>query len=391
MSVDTGITYAAFPQAEHRARLAQARALLAQAGIDFCISMAPENLYYYGGYDSWVSVNSPQAMVFATAGGEPAIMLRDTDISLVRETSWITDVRAYRLMADDVPGLIAALACEKGLSGGKVGIEVQSYAVPYALGNRIAHAIAPADIVDVTGLLGMPRLIKSPTELGFLRTAGGYAAKGIEAARRAAKPGMTEIELAGEVEHAMRAAGSDYWSIPTELASGDRTAGGHATARERVMQSGDLVHMEFAGVCKRYHATAVHTFSLGDPGQRARDIYALGQASLAAGIAAVRPGVCVADVEEASLVPLRAHGLEEAATMRFGYGIGAAYPPIWLEPLQIARGSDQILEPGMVFVLHGYLQLIEEKLGVIVGGTYHLGHDGLEMIAGTGEMDLEIL
>ena len=77
--------------------------------------------------------------------------------------------------------------------------------------------------------------------------------------------------------------------------------------------------------------------------------------------------------------------------MRFGYGIGVAYPPIWLEPLQIARGSDQVMEPGMVFVLHGYLQLLDEGLGVIMGGTYHLGEDGLEMIAGSGDVALEML
>jgi Xaa-Pro dipeptidase len=77
-------------------------------------------------------------------------------------------------------------------------------------------------------------------------------------------------------------------------------------------------------------------------------------------------------VEEASLEPLRSVGLEAAAMMRFGYGIGVAYPPIWLEPLQISRGFSQVLEPGMVFVLHAYIQLLEEKLGVIQGGTYAL-------------------
>ena len=75
---------------------------------------------------------------------------------------------------------------------------------------------------------------------------------------------------------------------------------------------------------------------------------------------------------------------------RFGYGIRVAYPPIWLEPLQIARGSDQVMQPGMVFVLHGYLQMLDEGLGVMMGGTYHLGEDGLEMLAGSGDVPLEM-
>ncbi len=353
--------------------------------------MAPESLYYYGGYDSWVSVNSPQALVFSVNDDDPAIVLRDTDVLLAQELSWVKDLRVYRLMADNVPGLIAQVAREKGLTGGKVGIETQSYAVTRALGEAIARAVAPAQIVDVTGIMGRPRLIKSAAELDYLREAGRHAEEGLRAARAGLKPGMTEIGLAAVVEHAMRASGSDYWSIPTELSSGERTPGGHATPRERIICPGDLVHLEFAGVVRRYHATAVHTMACGEPPARAREVYDVCRQSLAAGIAAVRPGAAVADIEEASLVPVRRAGLEHAALMRFGYGIGVAYPPIWLEPLQIARGSDQVMEPGMVFVLHGYLQLLDEGLGVIMGGTYHLGRDGLEMIAGSGDVPLEML
>jgi Xaa-Pro dipeptidase len=385
------VTYAAFPENEHRDRLARARKILRQNGIDCCVSVAPEHLYYLAGYDSWVSVNSPQALIFMADGGEPALVVRDVDLALPRETSWVSDVRSYHLFSDDVPALIASVAQEKGLAGGKVAIETQSYALPYALGQAVARALAPSTVVDATNLLGATRLIKSSGEMDYLRQAARYAQSGLDAARRTLKPGITEIALAAAVEGGMRGAGSDYWSIPTELASGPRTAGGHATARERVIESGDLVHLEFAGVHCRYHATAIHTFAVGQPSKRAREIYDLGRASLAAGIAAIRPGAPVAAVEEASLGPLRAVGLEGAAIMRFGYGIGIAYPPIWLEPLQISRGIDQRLEPGMVFVLHAYIQLLEEGLGIIQGGTYALTENGLEMLVGGGDVALEIV
>jgi Xaa-Pro aminopeptidase len=188
----------------------------------------------------------------------------------------------------------------------------------------------------------------------------------------------------------MRRAGSDYWSIPIEMASGPRTPGGHATPRERVMQGGDLVHLEFAGVSHRYHVAAIHTLALGEPGPRAREIYRLAVASLSAGIAATRIGAPVSAVEEASLQPLTRAGLAHAATMRFGYGIGLAYPPIWLETLQISRGFDRRLAADMVFVLHACLELPDEGIGVIQGGTYLLGREGLEMLAGGGAVDLDI-
>ena len=360
--------YASFSESEHRARLNVARRLLRAAGIAHCISVAPESLYYYGGYDSWVSVNSPQALIFSAEDDEPTIVLRDTDLPLAQESSWIADMRTYRLMSDDIPALIAQVAREKGLRGGKVAIETQSYAFSHHLGQTLARALDPARMIDATALLGQPRLLKSPAEMACVRQAAEYAQRGLDAARRALRPGMSEIALAAEVEHAMRAAGSDYWSIPTEMASGDRTAGGHAAPRPRLIRHGDLVHLEIAGVAARYHAAAIHTLAAGDPGPRGREVYEVTRRSLAAGIAAIRVGAAVADIEEASLGPVREAGLEHAAKMRFGYGIGIAYPPIWLEPLQISRGIDATMQSGMVFVLHSYVQLDDERLGIIPKG-----------------------
>src|SRR5258708_6436737 len=274
--------YAAFTEDEHRRRLARAREILKRHGIDCCVSVAPEHLYYFAGYDSWVSVNSPQALIFMADGGEPTLIVRDVDLALPRETSWVADVRSYHLFTDDVAAVIASVAREKGFRGDKVAVETQSYALPFALGQSVARALAPAAIVDATDMLGAARLIKSPQEMAYMRKAARYAGIGLEAARRTLKPGITEMALAAAVEGAMRSAGSDYWSIPTELASGTRTAGGHATARERVIESGDLVHLEFAGVERRYHATAVHTLAAGRPGKRAHEIYDLARASLAA-------------------------------------------------------------------------------------------------------------
>ncbi len=383
--------YAAFPEEEHRARLGRARQALRAADIACCISVAPEHLYYFAGYDSWVSVNSPQALIFSCDADEPTLVVRNVDLALPRETSWISDIRSYHLHADDVAALIAGVVAQKGCRGGRIAIETQSYALPHALGLALAASLAPAELIDATALLGATRLVKSPREIAYLRTAAGYASAGLDAARRALKPGITEIALAAAIEGAMRNAGSDYWSIPTELASGPRTPGGHATPRDRVIERGDLVHLEFAGVARRYHAAAIHTMAAGEPSKRAREIYALARASLQAGIAASRPGACVADVEEASLAPLRKVGLEGAALMRFGYGIGIAYPPIWLEALQISRGFSTILEPGMVFVLHAYLQLLDEGIGVIQGGTYALTEGGIEMLVGGGDVALEVV
>src|SRR5262245_63481907 len=104
--------FAAFGEAEHRERLARARQSLTAAGFDGCVSVAPEHLYYLAGYDAWVSVNSFQALVFRTDGGEPTLILRNVDRPLATETSWVRDLRAYHLLAEDPMALLAAVARE---------------------------------------------------------------------------------------------------------------------------------------------------------------------------------------------------------------------------------------------------------------------------------------
>ena len=314
--------------------------------------------------------------------------MRNVDLPLARETTWISDIRTYHMHTDDVPMLMCQVLAKKGVHGGRVGIEFQTYALPYGMGRALADALHPVTLEDSSAVLGNLRLIKSPAEIALMEAAGRHAERGLAALRQKLTAGMTEIALAAEIENAMRRGGSDFWSIPTELTSGYRSAGGHGTPREKTIEPGDLVHAEFAGVADRYHATAIQTMALGKPGKRAADLYRLGLESLRAGTAAIRIGVPVADVEEASLEPLRRAGLAHTAMMRFGYGIGIAYPPIWLEMLQISRGIDQRLEEGMVFVLHSCLELPDENLGIIQGGTYVLGKGGLTMIAGAGDAEL---
>jgi Xaa-Pro dipeptidase len=384
--------FAAFSEAEHRARLAAVRPKLKAAGIDVVIAVAPEHQYYFGGYESWTSAVSPQAMIFSTDGGEPTMIVRNVDLPLVQESSWIRDIRTYKLHVDDVPALYAKVAQEKGLgTSGTAGMELGAIVLSHPMARAIERALAPAMLVDANAILGAPRVVKSPAEMKYMRRAAEYANAGLAAARKTAKEGVSEIALAAEIEGAMRRAGSDYWAITTELASGTRTPGGHGAARQRIMQKGELVHVEFAGVEHRYHAVTLHTFSLGDPGKRAKELYELTRQSLETGEKACRIGAPVADVEEASLKPLRAAGLEAAFLMRFGYGIGIAYPPIWLEALEICRESKQVMQANTTFVLHSCIELPEEGIGIIQGGTYALTEGGLENLTGGGSVPLDIL
>ncbi len=381
--------YASFPEAEHRRRLERTREAMRVEGIDVCLCVAPEHLYWIAGYDSWVAANSPQALVFTDGDDEPSLVVRDVDLPLAKETTWVRDIRTYRLHQDDVAALMADLVDDKSGFGARIGIELRSHCLSWGWGQRLAASLPASRFTDITPVLGALRWIKSPAEIVFMRQAARHAEAGLAAMRRSLRPGMSEIALSAEIEYAMRRRGCDYWAIPVELASGPRSEGGHATPRNRIIESGDLVHVELAGVHERYHAVAIATMAAGTPSAAKRDLHEVARRSLEDGLASIRPGVEVAKVEEASLVAVRDAGLGDAAMMRFGYGIGIAYPPLWLETLEIGRHMDQCLQPGMTFVLHACLT--PPGCGVVVGGTWLMLEEGVTMLAGSGAADLDII
>ena len=379
----------AFPESEHRERLERARENLRQAGINGCVCVAPEHLYYIGGYDAHTHF-SEQGLVFTTGDDEPTLVIRDVDAPLAQETSWVRDVRTYHYGADSPAEVIASVAEEKGILGGKIGTDLQSYALTAAYAQKLKDALGSSTVEDSTGIVGRARLIKSEAELGYIRQAAGYVNAGMEAVLTSSRPGITEIQLAAEIEYAMRSRGSDYAAMPTWVASGSRTPGGHALAVDREMEPGDLVHVEFAGVARRYQCVAMKTYSLGEPAARTVELHAAAAEALQAGTDAIHVGGPVSEAEEASLRPLEDKGLADYAPMRFGVGISAAYPPSWLDPLSIIRESDEIFQPGMVFYLHTCLQVPEDQIGILIGACYHLTADGLEQL-NDGTPDLAVI
>jgi Xaa-Pro dipeptidase len=385
------ILEAPFPPEEMAARLMRVRRAMVAGGIDALIVMAPDSQYWLCGLESFISGVLSQALIVpGDDDRQMVLVVWDADAPLARATAIVEQIHGYRFGVDDpVEAFRAALdACAP--SAEVVGFDAASRAVPHTLGSKLVAALAPARCVDCSALLADARLVKSENELAFLRRAGAYAQTGLQAALEHARPGITERRLAAEIEYAMRSAGSVYPSIPTELTSGPRSALVHGTPSHRTLEAGDLVHVEVGGVEQRYNAVGLQTFHIGGapappPGVQ---LYEVAQACLRAGLDAIRPGIEARAVEAPALAVLRDAGLGDGFQMRFGYGVGAGYPPTWLDPFQITRTSVQKLQPGIAFVLHACLLDETAEVGVVVGGTYAMTEAGVELLAGAGAIDL---
>ena len=182
----------------------------------------------------------------------------------------------------------------------------------------------------------------------------------------------------------------DNCSIPTEMTSRPRSLFDHGTPVDRILEPGDLVHLEIGGVERRYNCVAMQTLVVpgGRPTPAALDLYDVALRCLRAGLQQLRPGVPAAEVDLPALEIIRRAGLGDAFKMLFGYGVGIGYPPSWLEQLQITRTSTDVLHVGTTFVLHACLLDERERIGALVGGTYAMTGEGYQLLSGAGDVEL---
>lgn len=380
------------PDEELDRRLTRARQALAAQRLDALIVLAPDSQYWLCGLESFISGVLTQALVVsADEDRAPVLLVWDADAALARATATVGEVHEYRFGVDDPALAIRRTLRSHAPNATRVGFDAASRAVPYAFGQALIDALAPIRCVDASALVADLRLVKSARELEHLRRAGAFADVGLRAAVAHARPGVTERQVAAELEYAMRSAGADYPSIPTELTSGQRSVFVHGTPSHRRLEAGDLVHVEVGGVEHRYNAVALQTFVVpgADPDPVGARLYDVAQTCLSRGLAAVRPDVEARSVEAPALAVLADEKLGDGFRMRFGYGVGVGYPPTWLDPFQITRTSSQVLQVGIAFVLHACLLDEAASTGVVAGGTYAVTAEGVEQLAGAGPVDLQ--
>lgn len=199
-----------FPRGEYRGRVARVRERMAADGIDACLVLGPDSQFWLCGLESFISGVLSQALLVPAGERESmSLVMWEADVPLARDSCVVDDIRGYRFGVDDPVDVFAAVIAERVPEARTIGLDSSSRAVPHALGSRLSAKYNAAEWVDATALLGEARLVKSPLELSHVRLAGQYADAGLAAARKCARPGMSERDLAAEIEYAMRRAGSD--------------------------------------------------------------------------------------------------------------------------------------------------------------------------------------
>ena len=200
---------------------------------------------------------------------------------------------------------------------------------------RIKEILGTALVAEPTNLIHDLKLVKSSSELEYIREASRIADAAMSVFVDSLAEGRSELEIAGTVYHSLLSSGSGLAASPINLVSGNRSSFSHGAPTERRLRRGDFGSVEYGSTYKRYTATIGRQFSIGPPTPRMRELYELVRRAADACIAQIRAGVPAVVPHEAAKRVIADAGLDHGRVHTSGYGLAPGFPPSWGEPLHM--------------------------------------------------------
>jgi Xaa-Pro aminopeptidase len=243
------------------------------------------------------------------------------------------------------------------------------------------HADHPHVLVEnVHSRLAALRSLKKPEEVALLRVAIERTGRGIEAMAAACRPGAMEYEMAAAFRYAIAREGCAEPAFPSIVATGRNAFFLHYDKPTARIEDGDLVQIDVGATFGGLNADISRSLPAnGRFSPRQRELYSLVLRCQEAAFAALRPGVVVRDVNEASreaaylgLRDLKVLERRDQVDEYFWHGVSHH---LGLDVHDIGSRSVPI-EAGMVFTVEPGLYVPEWGMGIRIEDDALVTEDG---------------
>lgn len=371
-----------FSPDEFTARRARVRVAMRAQGLDWLVLFHPVCIHWLTGSDA-KSYQEFQCLLVAVDDDSPlTVLTRAGECNEFEQDALVDTVIGYGggENADPVAAFLE-LADRVGLAAGRVGIEVPAYYLHPHHYMRIRNALGSALVAEPSALVHDLKLVKSTTEIGYIRQAASKADAAMAVFASALQAGRSELAVAGRVVQALMARGSGLAASPINLVSGERSCFSHGAPTERLLRQGDAGSVEYGATHRRYTATLGRNFSIGAPTARLRELHALVCHASDACITRIRDGVSAAEPHAAAKDVIVAAGLEASRVHTTGYGLAPGFPPSWGEPLHMLADSTATLRAGMVLSVEPPVFIGAEGLGARVIDNVLVTQQGAERLS----------
>ncbi|MBI3862405.1 MAG: aminopeptidase P family protein [Planctomycetia bacterium] len=370
-----------FSAAEFASRRARVREAIGKAGLDWLVVIHPVSIHWLTGSDA-KSYQEFQCLLVSAASEPLVILTREGERNEFQDDALVDEIRSYGGNENEDPLVpFGRLANALGLRQARVGMEVPAYYLHPHHYVRLKEFLGAALVAEPNNLIHDLKLVKSATEIEYIREAARIADVAMAVFAKSLAAGRSELEVAGDVYHSLLTSGSGLAASPINLVSGERSSFSHGAPTHRRLRTGDFGSVEFGSAYRRYTSTIGRQFCLGAPTPRMLELYDVVRRASDACIAEIRAGVPAVVPHEAARRVIAEAGCERYRVHTSGYGLAPGFPPTWGEPMHMLRGSTYMLEAGMVVSVEPPVFIGDEHLGARIIDNVLVTADGCELLS----------
>jgi Xaa-Pro aminopeptidase len=301
-------------------RLAAFRAKLADEGVDAYFGLRRENSRYLtglelgegeekvAGYSGHFLVSSSEVVVMADS--RYTVQVRDQ----------CPDARLERVYNDLFSRWLELLAS----IGSPKRLAVEAGFVSHAMWQKLVAASPDVELVPAEGWIEGLRQVKEPTELERVAASCAVADHALERLLPAIRPGVTEHELALQLEWEMRTHGAEALAFDVAVLSGPNAALPHGSPGPRQVKAGEVLLFDFGAQVCGYRSDMTRTLFVGRPGKRDLEIYEIVARAQQEAIDALAHAIAEGTRPNGKQIHVVARDVIDAAGYgdNFGHGLG---------------------------------------------------------------------
>lgn len=319
-------------------RIAKVREQLEQLRIDGILITDKINWRYLTGFtgsNGWLLITEKDAKLFVD--GRYTEQAQNQAINV--EVVGISD---QEMFCSKVSSLI---------KNKKIGFEQQTISYEKFLSIDQLLRTNQGELFPTINLVEKLRMIKSETEVAALREAAAIADKTLIDILPLISVGMTELDLANEIDYRSKKNGSAGPAFETIVASGRRTALPHGHASEKIIEANELIMIDFGTIYQGYYSDITRTIPFGSVDKKIKEYYLKLLFIQEQAIRGIHLNQPLAEIEQSVRQELRLEKLDSFFTHNLGHGIGLScheFPAVSkIEQLTVQKNMTFTIEPGL--------------------------------------------
>ncbi len=343
------------------------------------------------GEDTGILVSSPENRRYLTAFSssegfllitkDEALFMTDSRfVEAAEKRNTVCPVAELKLAKDQLP----AFFIERGIKR----VLLESDRLTVAECNRFKEYFGDIEVLSDGSLdkkLNALRAVKTKKEIAAIKSAQEIAERAFRHILGFIRTGLTEKEIALELDFFMLRGGAEALSFETIAVSGENSSLPHGVPSGRKLKNGDFITLDFGAVINGYHSDMTRTVILGAPTEEQRLVYDTVLNAQRAALETLKAGVTGIEADKAARDIIEQAGYGA----RFGHGTGHGVGLEVHELQSLSPRSKDVLKKGNVVTVEPGIYL-PQRFGVRIEDMVVITENGYENLT-KAEKELIVL